>query len=56
MKKTDDDFYWDAFYLGSLVGILAGITIGYLMWGTYTYTESKSAYTKFEEQQFEFKK
>lgn len=33
MKKIDDGFYWDAFFYGSCVGIFAGITIGFLMWG-----------------------
>jgi hypothetical protein len=54
MKKSDD--YWNGFLYGSFIGIFAGITIGFLMWGTTVDTESKSAYTKFDEKQFEFKK
>lgn len=54
MKKSNE--WWDAFMHGSFAGIFAGISIGFLMWGTPENAESKSAYTKFEEQQFEFKK
>lgn len=31
MKKSDD--WWDGLLYGTFIGIFAGITIGFLMWG-----------------------
>jgi len=31
MKKSNE--WWDAFIYGSFLGIFAGISIGFLMWG-----------------------
>ena len=31
MKKNKE--WWDNFLYGSFIGIFAGITIGFLMWG-----------------------
>jgi hypothetical protein len=30
MKKSDG--WWDGFFYGNLVGIFAGIAVGFLMW------------------------
>ncbi len=46
--------WWDAFIYGSFIGILAGITIGFLMWKDVDKTD-KYEYIILDEREFEFK-
>jgi len=32
MEKNKSEIYWDGFLYGSFVGILAGISIGFIIW------------------------